>query len=423
MKEKILTLFFFITKVICQNCLIIIPEDPLNGGLFKPWYIFNETQEDECSQYNPKTSVFIEATILDKDSGEIFVYNPLVVNKNDIPEVFPNSLKLPINNIVTIHFGCNCNSLKFVYSPQVVQGNCINGLNSSVFGQFAYCNSIIFFKSINESIKNGKVNIPKVGLTLKGDFCPTIRNFAVVDQDQSDNLLSSYIITTNFKVAQNTLYNRNNLSVLTYVSNGSDNRLLNAFILPALSCESFTAPDFEDRNITKSSLVLNELHASNNPTDNDALIPPFNPMTLVSDEESLDKVNLYRLGVNMNILQNLDINLNYNYCKSLSRIAPNFFIKYGLEFSLASSPDSYTANNLLNFLVLRFENTWNILGCKNITNNDSPVFSIKDPNTNIAIRNNVFIINKQAVNNISSQKIVTKHTSITIFLLVILCLL
>jgi hypothetical protein len=73
----------------------------------------------------------------------------------------------------------------------------VNGIDGANFGQFAYCNAHAFFRAAHHAIREGKLTIPPLGVAVDGLPCPTVRSFFVVDQDQSDNLPTSYMVTSN----------------------------------------------------------------------------------------------------------------------------------------------------------------------------------------------------------------------------------
>ena len=386
-----ITLFSIVNS---QDCFLTVPSDPLNTGLFAPWFVdTNPISTTNCSQLIPGSEVFVEATIFDIDTNKFFVYYPLVIDINTIPAIIPTVVPLPINNIVVIHVGINGNSVTLLpTNDSIVIGNCVNGLpDGSVFGQFAYCNGVNFFKKVNENIKAGLLTIPPILNTVLGDVCPTTRNFEIVDQDQSDNVLSQYIVTQDGKVAQDTPENRNTLNVLKIIANGSDNRLLSVFIAPAIGCKSFTAPNLGNNTIEESSVALNEIQANlldvNN--TNVALVPSFNPMVLDNNMQSILKVNLYRDGVNQPRIFELNNNENINYCNKMGELTPPFLIKYQIELANMRSPSPNIANNLLNFMASRFENSWQILNCQTLIGIPSPIIAIVDPNTGIVISNNL----------------------------------
>ena len=256
---------FLLSKA--QDCIIQIPKDPLNNGLFENWILSTQSFSDvPCTQTNPRANVFIEATILNIYTGELFVYFPLVVDIDTSPASSPLKGNITLSHIVTIHFGSNGNSITLLptidyttNSNSLISGNCVNGLSngsSSIFGQFAYCNSENFFKRVNEMIINSPIKIPKLQNSTLGEICPTTRSFGVVDQDQSDNVLSQYLLLSDDTVAQDYKTNKDKFPNFKILGNGSDNRLLNNFINVAIGCQSFTAPDFIDNAISRSSLAL-----------------------------------------------------------------------------------------------------------------------------------------------------------------------
>ena len=73
-----------------------------------------------------------------------------------------------------------------------------------------------------------------------------MRDFAVVDQDQSDNVITTYLINGNGQTAQNTAANATAIAGATTLVNGSDDKLLAAFLDPANGCTPFTATDTTD---------------------------------------------------------------------------------------------------------------------------------------------------------------------------------
>ena len=106
MFKVILKSLLFITLTIfgnTQDCFLEVPEDPLNKGLFQPWLLStNPISDVNCTQTNTDSAVFVEATILDIDTGKFFVYNPLVIDYGTEPAVFPANGTLPNNNVVII---------------------------------------------------------------------------------------------------------------------------------------------------------------------------------------------------------------------------------------------------------------------------------------------------------------------------------
>src|SRR5216683_2114104 len=111
------------------------------------------------------------------------------------------------------------------------------------------------------AMRQGKINPPPLGVAKDGQTCPTVRDFSVVDQDQSDNVTTGYLITGKGRIAQLTKTNLAELPNARALTNGSDNGLLDAFINPALGCNSWMVPDLADPGQMTTALPLNELQA------------------------------------------------------------------------------------------------------------------------------------------------------------------
>lgn len=375
LKKLFKTILPFLPFIYSQNCIIEVPNNPLSDGLFVPWYVSTDINSNiNCSQLITETSVFVEATILDVDKGQFYVYYPLVLDKGTDPAISPVKIVLPQNNIVVLHFGSNTESIKLLPSVNydiLTTNNCVNGHQNTLFGQFAYCNAEAFFNTTNNLINTGKIIIPQISTSINGDLCPTIRSFSIVDQDQSDNVLSTYIITSDMKIAQNTAANKAFLNVSKIVTNGSDNRLLNIFIEKALVCTSFQAPDLLEPVILRSSLALNEIQANVYKSELDALVPAIDPMVLVDGQQSLEKINKYRKGVNQPLLDVLDQQNDIKYCQLMESETIKFLNKNFNLLINSLSPD--IENNLLNFLCARFQFSWDTLNCNILLQKSSPI--------------------------------------------------
>jgi len=122
---------------------------------------------------------FVDATILDTTLGKLYVYRPLVVNAGTVGAAAPTVLTLPVNNQVVLHFGSNGNTLTLMDNGlgSLGQGNCVNGLPGSIFGQFAYCNGPAFFTAAFQAVAAGLLVVPAIGNGPDGLTCPTVRDF------------------------------------------------------------------------------------------------------------------------------------------------------------------------------------------------------------------------------------------------------
>ena len=129
---------------------------------------------------------------------------------------------LPVNYVSALWFGTNAGTLILLPTsgkPDSVAGaNCVEGVltgtHSDKFGQVSFCNAPAFFQAAFALVASGKLVVPPLGTGSDGQPCPTVRDFGVVDQDQSDNVVTTYLLTTKGTVAQNTTANRASVSSL-----------------------------------------------------------------------------------------------------------------------------------------------------------------------------------------------------------------
>ncbi len=341
------------------NCTLIVPTAPLTAqGLATP-YRLTATNRDEgtCHESNADQSAFVEATILDPRTGALSVYHPLVVDDGDDPLVAPVFPSLPPGAVVGVWFGFQGDVLRLRGDT----AGCVNGLPGSPFGQFANCGAAAFFTAANASIKAGRTVVPPLGTAVDGKPCPTTRDFSVVDQDQSDNLATTYVSVRGRTAQDNTA--ARGLPGVKLLTNASDNGLLVAFIDPALGCRPYTAPDLSGDGAQSPSLALNELQAAAFQAAPVAMVPTNDPMALRNDRMSVDKTNLYRQGVNMPALPPGTDN-GAAYCADLRQVAPARLALDRQWTARAPSPAPDEARNLFDFLVQRLTASWQELKCR-----------------------------------------------------------
>jgi hypothetical protein len=342
------------------NCTLIVPNAPLTAqGLATPYQLVaTNRRKGPCHENNINQSAFVEATIIDPATGALAIYRPLVIDQGTqagAPPVVPN---LTPGSVVGLWFGFQGTTLRLAGAS----GGCVNGLPGSPFGQFAYCGAPEFFKAANAAISAGKLKVPALGMARDNQPCPSTRDFAVVDQDQSDNLTTKYLALANGRTAQDTPANVAALPARRLLKNASDNGLLTGFIDPALGCAPFTAPDITAGGTPAPSLALNELQAAATKTTPPALIPPNDPMAQVNGRVSMAKVNLYRAGVNQPPI-NPAVDTARTYCGNLATIAPARLRLDRPLFINAPSPDPAAAKNLFTFLVQRLKASFTDLAC------------------------------------------------------------
>jgi hypothetical protein len=357
------------------NCRLRVPANVLSAqGLATPFELSAlDDDNGPCRESNPLQSAFVQANILDPATGRLFVYNPLVVDRDTQPAIAPAPPTLPAGAVIGIWFGFNGDTLTLKGADEAAldQGQCINGLRHSIFGQYSYCNAPAFFTAANAAIAAGRLKVPDIGTAADGMPCPTTRDFTLIDQDQSDNVTSTYLILGDGRTAQNTAANRAQLADAVVGTNGSDNRLLDAAVDPALGCTPWTVPDLADNNTPATGQGLNELQAAVEQPAPVALVPPNDPMAQVDGHDNLEKLNLYRAGVNMPPLGQINDEAT-TYCNDFLDLAPGRLAKNEQAFRNADSPNKKVATNLFTFLVGRAQQTFVNLNCTRFTDRRNP---------------------------------------------------
>ena len=345
-----------------MNCSLAVPANPLSAkGLSTPWQL-----GDGCSMANAGTEgAFVEATIL-APNGSVQVYNPLVVTAGTQAAVAPTAPTIAPGSSVIIDVGFNGTNLVLT-GTGARQGNCVDASGQSVIGQVSACNAVNFYKTANADIARGTLKIPPTGTATDGQACETTRDFALIDQDQSDNVITGYLVDGNGLTAQNTAANKANLPNDTLLVNGSDDKLLAAFVDPANGCTPFTATDTTDPTGISGSQALNELSARVNQKGTIAVVPPNDEMTLVGGNMSLTKTNVYRSLVDQPLLAN-NTNLPAvaaSYCQNMVNIAPARNNLDMAKDALFGTPVATVGSNLATFLGNRLSMSFTNLNCQN----------------------------------------------------------
>jgi hypothetical protein len=343
-----------------MNFTITVPAHPLSArGLATPWQL-----GDGCAETNAGTEgAFVEATILSPD-GQLQVYNPLVITAGTTPAAAPVVPRIPRGSQVIIDVGFNGTNL-VLEGRGARQGNCVDALGQSVIGQVSACNAVNFYRLADFEIASGRIQVPARGTASDGQACLTVRDFAVVDQDQSDNVVTSYLMTADGQIAQDTAANVAALTGATTLVNGSDDKLLAAFLDPATGCTPFTAPDTTDPAGSSASQALNELSALVNQQGIIAVVPPNDEMTLVNGNYSIAKTNVYRSLVDQPLLPaSTDATqVAMAYCQNMSNIAPARNQLDAAREAGFGSPVPAVGNDLATFMGNRLAMSFANLGC------------------------------------------------------------
>ncbi len=364
------------------NCTLIVPTNPLSAeGLATPYQLLaTDPTAGDCHETNKAQAAFVQAGIFDPATGQISIYNPLVVDQGGTPAMPPVIPTLPPDAIVALWFGYNGDTLTLQGADGVLSGaQCVNGIDGANFGQFAYCNARAFFHAAHRAIREAKLIIPPLGVAADGRPCPTVRDFYVVDQDQSDNLPTTYLVTT-AGLAQRTQANLALFPTATTLGNPSDNRLVDVALDGALNCTPWKAPDLADPGQMIPALPLNELQARALQRSPVALVPAGDPMTRTTGKSDLVKVTAYRRGVDQPPVHYPFQAETARYCRHMLRIAParmlqdqSFLMPDAAHPTRGLSPDPTVANSLFTFMAQRFVASYDILGCANRVRIPDPV--------------------------------------------------
>jgi hypothetical protein len=343
------------------NCTLTVPWNPLTAqGLATPYQL-----GDGCSMANQDEQAFVEATIL-SPNGQVQVYNPLIITQGTRPAVWPTAPRIPRGSQVILDFGFNGTNL-LLTGPGAFQksSGCVDALGQSVIGQVSACNAVAFYKLANSEVAKGTLKVPALGTATDGQPCQTTRDFALIDQDQSDNIYSQYLLDGRGRTAQATARNKARVNNATLLTNGSDNALLGYFVDPANGCKPFTTNDPTSVSGTQSSQALDELSAKINQKGHIALIPTNDPMTLVGGNASIAKTNMYRSLVDMPLLAaNTDpAQVAASYCMNMVNIAPAHDQLDAATDAGTASPVPDVGDSLATFIGNRLSMSFGNLGC------------------------------------------------------------
>jgi hypothetical protein len=375
-----------VTDAANVNCDVIVPAHPLTAqGLATPYQLTGaggmSPAQSGCTMTNATSlGAFVQATILDPTTGQLFVYDPLVITKGTTPAVRPSVPDLPANAIVTIDFGFNGTDLFQVgATPTTLKdAHCTNGQRGSIFGQVSFCNGTAFFAAAAKDEREHKLIIPAAGTSPKmvvtggamgtGKTCPVTRNFEIVDQDPSDNVTTEYLLNpATGQTMQDTTSNAANIAGSTLLLNGSDNTLLDLFIDPVLGCTPLMAPDLANNDTPTTSQALDELEAAANQPKEAALIPENDEMVLNGNNQfDAAKTDLYRAELGQ---PPVDAATNSTsspavYCRNMIDIQTPFLAANQTLLATGQPPVANVGDNLLTFLANRLNMSFTNLACQ-----------------------------------------------------------
>jgi len=376
-----------VTAATNVNCDIIVPAAALTArGLATPYQLTGpdgmSPAQSGCTMTNAANlGAFVQATILNPATGQLYVYDPLVITQGTTPAVWPTVPTLPRNAVVTIDFGFNGTDLTQVgATPYTLRNaNCVNGTRGSVFGQVSFCNGINFFNTAHRLEREGKLVVPSEGTSSKiiasggslgtGQDCPVTHNFDMVDQDPSDNVTTEYLLNpATGQTAQDTTSNASNIPGSTLLLNGSDNTLLDLFMDPVLGCTPFQVPDLANNDQPTSSQALDELLAEKNEPAIPALVPENDEMTLNNAGQfDAAKTDLYREEIGQTPIDaaNNRTSSPAMYCQNMINIQVPFLAANEALLSTGEAPVTGVGDNLFTFLANRLSMSFTNLACQN----------------------------------------------------------
>jgi hypothetical protein len=102
------------------NCTLIVPANPLTAqGLATPYQLTaTDPAAGPCNEANNNQTAFVQGAVLNPKTGQISIYNPLVVDAGTQPAVAPVVPKLPAGAVVAVWFGYNGTTLTLAGADQ-----------------------------------------------------------------------------------------------------------------------------------------------------------------------------------------------------------------------------------------------------------------------------------------------------------------
>jgi hypothetical protein len=367
------------------DCDIIVPANPLSAqGLATPYQLTGtdgmSPAKSGCQMSNgAKLGAFVQATILDPATGQLYVYDPLVVTRGTKPAVKPSVPRIPANAVVTIDFGFNGKDLYQVGATPatLADANCVNGQAGSLFGQESFCNGISFFDAVRKDEREGLLKVPSPGtsdtiIPSGGDLgtgrvCPVTRNFEVADQSSANDVTTEYLLNPlTGQTAQDTTSNAGNIAGATLLFSRSDNILLDQFLDPVLGCTPFQAPDLANNDQPASSQALDEILAGASQPKIAALVPESDKTVLNGDEFDAAKTDMYReeLGQAPISTQTDKTSDPEMYCQNLVDIQTPFLAANQKLLATGQSPATAVGDNLFTFMANELNTSFTNLGCE-----------------------------------------------------------
>ena len=316
----------------------MVPANPLTAqGLATPFQLTGPNgmtpAQSGCTMANfANLGAFVQATILNPATGALSVYEPLVITQGTTAAVAPVVPTLPQGAVVTIDFGFNGTNLTQVGATRnaLRQGNCVNGLNGSIFGQVSFCNGTQFFQAAfqaERSRASWRSRRPAPPPKIAGSRARPPGRFTMIDQDQSDNVTTHVPADRQRpdRAVQRGQQGRDGRRA-SRSTTAATTSLLDGFLDPTVGCTPFEAPDLSQAGTMGTSQALDELSAAKNQAAPVALVPENDEMILVNNAFSATKTNLYRSNVGQPPISNANnaADSPANYCQNMVNVQTPF---------------------------------------------------------------------------------------------------
>src|SRR5205085_10624212 len=143
----------------------------------------------------------------------------------------------------------------------------------------------------------------------------------------------------------------------------------------ALGFEPWAVAELEDPGQEVPALPLNELQAAAFQGAPVALLPAGDPMVLNNDNVDVNKLNLYRVGVNQPKVANADAASTKTYCQNFATVGVQRIVTDAPFTVNAKAPDPAVGNSLFTFLAQRFMDAYGAdnLKCNELLGKPSPI--------------------------------------------------
>src|SRR5260370_38983708 len=118
------------------DCTLLVPPKPLSAqGLATPYQLVATNPENgPCNESNKAQAAFVQGAVINPATGQVSIYNPLVIDQGTQPAAAPVVPQLPANGVVAIWCGFNWNNLTLqVTNGSLNHARGVNRVTASLF--------------------------------------------------------------------------------------------------------------------------------------------------------------------------------------------------------------------------------------------------------------------------------------------------